>query len=105
MLTTFIAIAFVDRVGRRKLLLYGCVLMGLSLTVVALCFYYQYFDNYVVLVAMLIYVGTFGATLGAVTWVYLSEIFPNRIRGLALSVATVILWLADFIVSGSLNNT
>lgn len=98
-LATFIAIAFVDRIGRRKLLLYGCVLMGLSLATVSLCFHYRYFDNYIVLMAMLVYVGTFGATLGAVTWVYLSEIFPNRIRGLALSVATVVLWLADFIVT------
>jgi len=48
---------------------------------------------------MLLYVGAFGCTLGAVTWVYLSEIFPNRIRGLALSVATVSLWLADFIIT------
>lgn len=98
-LSTFIAIAFVDNIGRRKLLLWGSALMGLSLLTVSLCFHYQYFENYIVLVAMLIYVGTFGATLGAVTWVYLSEIFPNRVRGLALSVATVALWLADFVVT------
>ncbi len=98
-LSTFIAIAFVDRVGRRKLLLWGSALMGVSLLAVSLCFHYQYFGNYIVLIAMLVYVGTFGATLGAVTWVYLSEIFPNRIRGLALSVSTVVLWLADFLVT------
>jgi MFS family permease len=48
---------------------------------------------------MLLYVSAFGCTLGAVTWVYLSEIFPNRIRGLALSVVTLALWLADFVVT------
>ena len=98
-LSTFVAIVFIDKIGRKPLLVVGSALMGLSLLVIALCFQYQYFDNYVVLVAMLVYVGTFGATLGAVTWVYLSEIFPNRIRGLALSAATLMLWIADFIVT------
>jgi SP family arabinose:H+ symporter-like MFS transporter len=98
-ISTFIAIGLVDRVGRKKLLLIGSCLMGLSITAVALCFHYQYFGNYIVLISTLIYVGSFSATLGAVTWVYLSEIFPNRIRGLAMSLATMVLWLADFIVT------
>lgn len=97
--STFIAIGLVDKVGRKKFLLAGCVVMGISLVAVALCFRYSYFDNYIVLIFMLLYVGAFGCTLGAVTWVYLSEIFPNRVRGLALSVATLALWLADFIVT------
>lgn len=98
-LATFIAIGFVDKVGRKKFLLIGSLLMGTCLVVLAFCFNYQYFDHYIVLVVLVLYVGTFGCTLGAVTWVYLSEIFPNRIRGLALSVATLALWLADFIVT------
>lgn len=97
--STFIAIGLVDKVGRRKFLLAGSLAMGACLIVVAGCFQYQYFDNYIVLLFMLGYVGAFGCTLGAVTWVYLSEIFPNRIRGLALSVATLALWLADFVVT------
>ncbi|GGC13233.1 arabinose-proton symporter [Parapedobacter defluvii] len=96
---TFIAIGLVDKVGRKKFLLAGCLLMGLSLVIVGLCFHYKYFSNYIVLLGMLVYVGAFGCTLGAVTWVYLSEIFPNRIRALALSVATLSLWIADFIVT------
>jgi sugar porter (SP) family MFS transporter len=97
--STFIAIGLVDRVGRRKFLLAGSLLMGISLAAMAICFHYHYFDHYLVLIFMLLYVGSFGCTLGAVTWVYLSEIFPNRIRGLALSVATLSLWLADFVVT------
>lgn len=97
--STFIAIGLVDKVGRRKFLLAGSVAMGVCLIVVGLCFHYKYFDHYIVLIFMLGYVGAFGCTLGAVTWVYLSEIFPNRIRGLALSVATLALWLADFVVT------
>jgi sugar porter (SP) family MFS transporter len=98
-ISTFIAIGLVDRVGRRKFLLTGALVMGISLTAVALCFQYSYFHNYVVLIFMLLYVAAFGCTLGAVTWVYLSEIFPNLIRGLALSIATLSLWLADFVIT------
>jgi MFS transporter, SP family, arabinose:H+ symporter len=97
--STFIAIGLVDKVGRKKFLLAGSLIMGVSLATVALCFQYRYFDNYIVLIFMLLYVSAFGCTLGAVTWVYLSEIFPNRVRGLALSVATLALWLADFAVT------
>lgn len=100
-ISTFIAIGFVDKVGRKRFLSTGSLIMGLCLTVIAVCFHYRYFDNYIVLAFMLLYVGAFGCTLGAVTWVYLSEIFPNRIRGLALSIATLALWLADFIVAYS----
>lgn len=98
-LSTFIAIGFVDKVGRKTFLLVGSLLMGMALVSVALCFRYQYFENYLVLISLLIYVSAFGCTLGAVTWVYLSEIFPNRIRGLAMSLATLALWLADFLVT------
>lgn len=97
--STFIAIALVDKIGRKKLLLTGSLLMAISLIGVGLCFKYSYFHHYVVLIFMLLYVASFGATLGAVVWVYLSEIFPNLIRSLALSIATLFLWLADFAVT------
>ncbi len=96
LLATFGAISMVDRVGRKRLLVYGSLIMGLSLTALAACFHAHYFSHYMVLLALLIYVASFSASWGAVAWVYLSEIFPNRIRGLALSVATLSLWLADF---------
>lgn len=96
---TFVAIGLVDRLGRKKLLLAGSLLMGCSLVAVGLCFHYNYYANYVVLIFMLLYVASFSATMGAVVWVYISEIFPNLIRSLALSVATLALWLADFAVS------
>ena len=98
-LATLLAIVWVDRLGRKRLLLAGSSLMGACLAVVALCFHFSYFDNYIVLIGMLLYVGCFAATLGAVTWVYLSEIFPNRIRAVAMSAATLALWLADFVVT------
>jgi SP family arabinose:H+ symporter-like MFS transporter len=97
--STFIAIGLVDKVGRRRFLSNGSLLMGLSLVVVAVCFYFEFYKYYIILISVLVYVASFGCTLGAVTWVYLSEIFPNRIRALALSLATFALWLADFLVS------
>lgn len=99
--STFIAIGFVDKVGRKKFLLIGSLLMGVSLVVVAICFYFQFYKYYLILVSVLVYVASFGCTLGAVTWVYLSEIFPNRIRALAMSLATFALWIADFAISYS----
>lgn len=99
MAATFVAIGLVDRVGRRALFLYGLVLMGISLFVVGFCFQAGYFDHYIVLIFMLLYVAAFGSTLGAVGWVYLSEIFPNAIRSRALALATLVLWIADFVVT------
>ncbi|HSC55357.1 MAG TPA: sugar porter family MFS transporter [Phnomibacter sp.] len=99
MLCTFLAIGLVDKLGRKKLLLAGCVGMGLSLVSVGLCFHFSYFENYIVLIFTLLYVASFSATMGAVVWVYIAEIFPNLIRSLALSVATLALWLADFLIS------
>jgi sugar porter (SP) family MFS transporter len=98
-LSTVVAIGLVDKIGRKKLLLTGCLLMGTSLVAIGLCFHYSYFEHYLVLVFMLLYVASFGATLGAVVWVYLAEIFPNLVRSVALSVATLALWLADFLVT------
>ena len=99
LVATFGAIAMVDKLGRRKLLLSGSAIMGVVLAAIALCFHYGYFESYIVLALMLLYVAAFACTLGAVTWVYLAEVFPNRIRATAMSVATLALWLADFVVA------
>ncbi|MHA4845037.1 sugar porter family MFS transporter [Flavitalea antarctica] len=101
LLFTLIAIWLVDRIGRKKLLLAGCAVMAVSLLVVAACFQFKFFDHYIVLFFLLAYIAGFSASLGAVTWVILSEIFPNRIRAMALSLATFLLWLADFAASFS----
>lgn len=97
--STLVAIGLVDKVGRKRFLLGGSLLMGTLLAGIAVCFHVNYYSHYVVLVLILLYVAVFGCTLGAVTWVYLSEIFPNRIRSRALSIATLSLWVADFLVA------
>ncbi|QUS35179.1 sugar porter family MFS transporter [Falsirhodobacter algicola] len=106
---TVIAIALIDSVGRRKLLLGGSALMALSLGVMALAF-----SNAgtvdgavslpapwgpVALVAANVFIIGFGASWGPAVWVLLGEMFPNRIRGMALGLAGAAQWLANFVVS------
>lgn len=99
LLVTFLAIGFVDKLGRRLFLLVGSMTMAVTMALIALCFRQHFFGYYLVLVLLLLYVAAFGSTLGAVTWVYLSELFPNRVRAMAISLATLALWLADFVVT------
>ena len=95
---TVIAIWTVDRLGRKPLMLVGFTGMGLSLLAVGLAAYFQQTAAWV-LVFVLSYIACFALSVGPVTWVILSEIFPTRIRGRAMAVATVCLWLANFVVT------
>ncbi len=99
-LFTLVAIATVENVGRKKLLLYGAVLLSLDTLAMSLAFYLQ-LSGFWVLTFSLIFIAVYAATIGPVTWVILSEIFPNRIRGIAMSLATVSLWIANFFVTSS----
>ena len=98
--STFIAIFTVDKIGRRKLLLCGSLLLCLDALALAAAFYLQ-LPGYWVLAFVLGFIAIYCATLGPVTWVVLSEIFPNRIRGNALALATLSLWIANFFTTAS----
>ena len=91
---TWIAIALMDKAGRRPLLIISSAVLGLSHLVIALAFRSQPPQTWLVLCGMLIGVAAFAVGLGPGVWVVLSEIFPNRVRGRALSVATIALWVA-----------
>lgn len=93
--STFVAIFTIDKVGRKKLLQYGSFLLFADAIALAAAFYMQ-LSGIWVLVFVLAFIGVYSATLGPVTWVTLSEIFPNRIRGNAMAVATLALWIANF---------
>ncbi len=99
--STLIAMAFIDSLGRRKLLLIGSVGMFFSLSGVALGFYLR--ANVWGIRAALgfanLYVVFFAATWGPVLWVLLSELFPNHIRGAAMAIALGFHWLANFAVT------
>jgi SP family arabinose:H+ symporter-like MFS transporter len=97
-LFTLVAITWVDRLGRKPLLIGGTIGMAVSLTALTLAFYMQEFGGFIILAFILLYIASFSASLGPVTWVVISEIFPNKLRSKAMSVAIVALWMANFIV-------
>ena len=96
---TLVAMRLIDRRGRRPLMLFGTAGMALALSVLAGAFLLERTGGVWVLVSILAYVACFAASLGPVVWVVLSEIFPIKGRGLLMSVATFVLWLANFVVS------
>ncbi|GAB6185280.1 sugar porter family MFS transporter [Thermopirellula anaerolimosa] len=95
---TLIAIAIVDRLGRRPLLLLTSAAMGVSLVLLGAAFYAGLPQLWVV-AFVLLYMASFAVGMGPVVWVVLAEIFPTRTRGLAMGIATVALWLADFLIT------
>lgn len=97
---TFAAIGFVDRAGRKKLLLWGGVGMCLSLLLLGWAFQSGW-SSYGLLIFILLYIACFAASYGPVTWVVISEIFPIKMRGVAMSVATFALWVAVYLVTQS----
>ncbi|HPM81324.1 MAG TPA: sugar porter family MFS transporter [Candidatus Anammoximicrobium sp.] len=98
MLFTVVAIWTVDRWGRKPLMIVGFTGMAASLLFLGLAAYFERKDAWV-LIFMLGYIASFALSVGPVTWVILSEIFPTRIRGRAMAMATVCLWTANLVIS------
>lgn len=95
---TLLAMRLVDNWGRRKLMLLGA--SGLAIIYVFLgASYFFEWKGLVVLVLVMTSIAAYAMTLAPITWVVLSEIFPNRIRGAAMAVATTALWIACFILT------
>lgn len=97
-LATIVAMNTVDRWGRKPLLLGGAAFLAVALFAVGLAFHVGA-GGPLVLVAVLGYVGGFAVSFGPVCWVIISEFFPTRTRGRAMSVATFALWAACYLVS------
>jgi len=98
LLFTLIAIQTVDRFGRRALMLVGCAGIGFFHTLIGLG-YLLHLKGPIVVAPVLATLACYGFSLAPVTWVLISEIFPNRIRGAAVSVSTSALWIACFILT------
>jgi SP family arabinose:H+ symporter-like MFS transporter len=96
---TFLAIWLIDKAGRRALLLWGVAGMTVFLLAVGLCYHYDFLAGPWLLIFILGYIASFAASLGAVPWVIISEIFPTRSRGVAMSFATVVLWVGVLLVT------
>lgn len=95
---TLAALPLVDKIGRRKLMLFGA--SGLTVIYVLIAAAYGLgIMGWPVLVLVLAAIAIYALTLAPVTWVLLSEIFPNRVRGLAMSLGTLALWTACFLLT------
>lgn len=109
-LATLIAISLVDQVGRKPMLLSGAVGMTLSLSVVAFVFsgapvgsegnlQLSETRGLTALLAANVYVFCFATTWGPVVWVLLGEMFPNRMRGVAISLCGLVMWMCNFLIT------
>jgi SP family arabinose:H+ symporter-like MFS transporter len=95
---TFVAIGLVDRLGRRLLMLIGSAGLAIIYTCLG-ALYYAHSHGVHMLILVVAAIGCYAMSLAPVTWVVISEIFPNRVRGAAMSVAVTALWIASFILT------
>jgi SP family arabinose:H+ symporter-like MFS transporter len=98
MLFTFIGMITVDKLGRRALMLFGSGGLAGIFTVIGLMYFVR-LQGLPLLIMVVTAIACYAMSLAPVTWVVLSEIFPNRIRGAAMSVATFSLWTACFVLT------
>jgi len=97
---TFVAIYKVDSWGRKPLFIGGSIGMFVGLTVLGLTIYTQQM-GIVSLLAILVFIGSFAMSMGPVVWVMLSEMFPNNVRSVAMSIAVAAQWLFNALVANS----
>jgi SP family xylose:H+ symportor-like MFS transporter len=95
---TVVAILTVDHFGRRPLQIIGALVMAVSMGALGTDFWLGG-SGIIALISMLVYTAGFAVSWGPVTWVLLSEIFPNQIRGKAMALAVAVQWIANYLVS------
>lgn len=101
MLTTVLALFIIDRIGRKKLVYYGVSGMIASLLLIAFYFLYgeaMRISSVVLLVLFLFYIFCCAVSICAVVWVLLSEMYPTRVRGVAMSIAGLALWIGTYLI-------
>lgn len=97
---TFVAIYTVDKLGRRALMLIGAGGLGIIYLLLGACYYFQVSGIFMVILVVLA-IACYAMSLGPVTWVLLSEIFPGKVRGVAVATATFALWMGSFTLTYS----
>jgi SP family sugar porter-like MFS transporter len=95
---TFVAIYTVDKLGRRALMMIGAGGLAGIYGVMGAAFYFE-ITGWPLLLLVVMAIACYAMSLAPVTWVVLSEIFPNKSRGAAMAIATVSLWLASFLLT------
>ncbi len=99
MVFTLLAISIIDKVGRKKLLLTGSIGMVVSLGLVARAFYVEDFGGYGVMLCLVGFIAFFAFSQGAVIWVFISEIFPNKVRSAGQTLGSSTHWIMAAIIS------
>lgn len=104
-LFTVIAIFLVDRWGRKPLLYLGLTGMIVSLGILGIAFtFHQSMGDslkWLSFLSMIIYIPFFAISLGPIAWLLISEVFPVKIRGLGMSIATMVNWLSNFVIANT----
>lgn len=100
--TTVLALLIIDKIGRKKLVYYGVSGMIVSLLLIA--FYFSFgeslgLSSILMLIFFLLYVFCTAVSISAVVWVLLSEMYPTKVRGIAMSIAGFTLWVGTYLVS------
>lgn len=96
---TFVALGLIDKAGRRKLLLWGVSGMVICLLGTGLCFYFKIYEGPWLLLFILGFIASFATSLGPIPWVIISEIFPTKTRGVAMSFCTLVLWVGVILIT------
>jgi len=104
-LFTIVAIFLVDKWGRKPLLYLG--LIGMVVALIALGFAFTFHGSiggalkWISFVSMIIYIPFFAISLGPIAWLLISEVYPTKIRGLGMSIATMVNWAANFLIANT----
>lgn len=98
---TLLAIAFIDKIGRRTLMLIGSLGLILSLGMVSSTFYTDNFSGFAITFYLMIYIAFFAFSQGAVIWVFISEIFPNEVRAKGQTLGSFTHWIMAALIAFS----
>lgn len=96
---TLLAKSLIDRIGRKKLLLFGTAGMSVFLALLALSYFGTSFSTWLLLFSLVGYVAFFASSMGAVSWVLLGEMFPNTIRSQGMSIGSLSNWMVNASIS------
>ena len=96
---TLLALQFIDRVGRKTLMLIGSIGLIASLALVSRAFYLNEFSGHSITILLLVYIGFFAFSQGAVIWVFISEIFPNTVRAKGQTVGSLTHWVMAALIA------